>query len=76
MKTVIESIQFYTTQKRGCVGTRICFTCKQRVDGTCLCIMTVCPLCRKCHKDFHSKYGYKNNIESQFKEWKLCRKLD
>lgn len=26
-------------------------------------------LCVKCHKDFHSKYGQKNNTESQFKEY-------
>lgn len=26
-------------------------------------------LCEKCHKDFHSKYGYGKNTRTQFSEW-------
>lgn len=26
-------------------------------------------LCESCHKDFHSKYGYKNNTKKQFNEY-------
>lgn len=26
-------------------------------------------LCEKCHKDFHSKYGYGKNTKQQFDEW-------
>lgn len=26
-------------------------------------------LCEECHRDFHKKYGYKNNTEQQFKEF-------
>ena len=26
-------------------------------------------LCNKCHKEFHSIYGYGNNTEQQYKEW-------
>lgn len=26
-------------------------------------------LCEKCHKNFHSKYGYKGNTKEQFEEW-------
>lgn len=32
-------------------------------------ITNVVSLCNKCHADFHSKYGYGNNIKSQFEEW-------
>lgn len=32
------------------------------------------PLCEKCHKEFHKKYGRKNNTEQQFKEFKNGRK--
>lgn len=27
-------------------------------------------LCESCHKDFHGKYGYGNNTEQQFVEWR------
>lgn len=26
-------------------------------------------LCEKCHRDFHLKYGYKNNTEEQYTHW-------
>lgn len=33
-------------------------------------------LCEKCHKDFHTKYSYKNNTAEQFEEFlKIKRNL-
>lgn len=26
-------------------------------------------LCKECHKQFHTEYGYRNNTEAQFNEW-------
>jgi len=32
-------------------------------------INNLITLCKKCHKDFHKKYGYGNNTLDQFNEW-------
>lgn len=33
-------------------------------------------LCEDCHKDFHGKYGYKNNTREQFEEYKQQASID
>lgn len=62
-----------------------CFVCKDakggnlvahHLDGYGWCVerridvTNGVTLCVICHKRFHAEYGYKNNTESQFNEWK------
>jgi hypothetical protein len=37
---------------------------ERRVD-----VLNGVTLCEECHKDFHNKYGLRNNTEQQFNEW-------
>ena len=72
-KTVLKR-DGYTCQKCSKVGGHMCahhlngyhWFIEGRSD-----INNGITLCKKCHKDFHNKYGFQNNTKEQFLEYKV-----